>query len=157
VDTARAFLNGQADEPLRRLQARMDAAAERWQYELAATLRDRLARLERLRDEFQELREALDSLTFLYHVEGTEGDDRVYLVRRGTIRAVVPSPRGAAERRRLQRLCDEHFGRPEPKGALVARHQVDEILLIARWFRLKPAELARTRPPARVDALPLSA
>ncbi|MBV9109907.1 MAG: UvrB/UvrC motif-containing protein [Gemmatimonadetes bacterium] len=157
VDTARAFLNGQADEPLRRLQERMDAAAERWQYELAATLRDRLGRLERLRDEFQELREALDSLTFLYHVEGAEGDDRVYLVRRGTIRAVVPSPRGAAERRRLQRLCDEHFGRPEPKSALVARHQVDEILLIARWFRLKPAELAHTRPPARVDALPLSA
>ncbi|HEX8243322.1 MAG TPA: GIY-YIG nuclease family protein [Longimicrobium sp.] len=157
VDTARAFLNGDADEPLRRLGERMQAAAERWQYEVAASLRNRLQRLERLRDEFQELREALDSLTFLYHVPGAEGDDRVYLVRRGTVRAVVPVPKGPAERRRLERMCDEHFGRPEPQGALVARHQVDEILLIARWFRLQPAELERTRPPARVDALPLSA
>jgi excinuclease ABC subunit C len=157
VDTARAFLNGDADEPLQRLAERMQAAADRWQYEVAASLRNRLQRLERLRDEFQELREALDSLTFLYHVPGAEGDDRVYLVRRGTVRAVVPAPRGAAERRRLQRLCDEHFGRPEPGSALVARHQVDEILLIARWFRLKPAELARTTRPARSDALALSA
>ncbi|HEX8904032.1 MAG TPA: GIY-YIG nuclease family protein [Longimicrobiaceae bacterium] len=157
VDTARAFLNGDADEPLRRLNERMQAAAERWQYEVAASLRNRLQRLERLRDEFQELREALDSLTFLYHVAGAEGDDRVYLVRRGTVRAVVPKPRSAAERRRLGRLCEEHFGVPEPKGALVARHQVDEILLVARWFRLNPEEMERTRPPARVEALPLSA
>lgn len=157
VEMARAFLNGTADEPLRRLGERMQAAADRWDFEVAATLRDRLHRLERLRDEFTELREALDGLTFLYHVPGADGDDRVYLVRRGTIRASVPRPRSAAERRRLERLCDEHFGAPEPGGALVQRHQVDEILLVARWFRLYPGEMARTAPPRRVDALPLSA
>jgi excinuclease ABC subunit C len=70
---------------------------------------------------------------------------------------VVPRPTSAAERRRLGRLCDEHFGRPEPRGALVSRHQVDEIMLIARWFRANPAELERTVPPSRVEALPLSA
>ncbi|HET7463807.1 MAG TPA: UvrB/UvrC motif-containing protein [Longimicrobium sp.] len=156
VDTARAFLNGEADEPLRRLEERMQAAAERMQFELAATLRDRLRRLEALRDEFHELRDALDSLTFLYHVPGEDGDDRVYLVRRGTVRAVVPRPRGAAERRRLEQLCDEHFRRPEPTAS-VTRHQVDEILLISRWFRLNPGQLQHTAPPRRVDALALSA
>ena len=158
VAMARAFLDGQADEPLRRLQERMQAAAERMEYELAGSLRNRLHRLENLRDEFAELREALDGLTFLYHVPGAaEGEDRVYLVRRGTVRCVVPRPASAAERRRLERLCDEHFGRPEPGGALVSRHQVDEILLIARWFRANPAEMERTAPPSRVEALPLSA
>ncbi|MFL5386123.1 MAG: UvrB/UvrC motif-containing protein [Longimicrobiaceae bacterium] len=157
VGMARAFLNGQADEPLRRLQERMQAAAERMEYELAGSLRNRMHRLENLRDEFAELREALDGLTFLYHVPGAEGDDRVYLVRRGTVRCVVPRPASAAERRRLERLCEEHFGRPEPSGALVSRHQVDEILLIARWFRLNPGEMERTVPPSRVEALPLSA
>jgi excinuclease ABC subunit C len=157
VEMARAFLNGDADDPLRRLSDRMQAAADRWEFEVAASLRNRLHRLERLRDEFAELREALDGLTFVYHVPGVDDDDRVYLVRRGTVRAVVPKPRSAAERRRLSRLCDEHFGRPEPQGALVARHQVDEILLVARWFRLFPRELERTVPPARVEALPLSA
>src|SRR5262249_55151693 len=127
VDTARAFLHGHADEPLQRLEARMQAAAERMHFQLAATLRDRLRPLEALRDEFAELRGALDSLTFLYHVAGEDGDDRVYLVRRGTVRAVVPRPRGRAERRRLEQLCDEHFRRPEP-SASVTRHQVDEIL-----------------------------
>ena len=157
VEMARAFLNGTADEPLRRLSERMQAAADRWDFEVAATLRNRLHRLERLRDEFTELREALDGLTFLYHVPGAEGDDQVYLVRRGTVRAVVPRPRSAAEKRRLERLCDEHFGVPEPGGALVQRHQVDEILLVARWFRLYPGEMERTAPPRRVGALPLSA
>ncbi|HEU4451566.1 MAG TPA: GIY-YIG nuclease family protein [Longimicrobium sp.] len=157
VELARAFLDGAADEPVRWLQERMEAASERWEFEYAASLRDRLSRLERLRDEFAQLREALDSLTFVYPVPGTDGDDRVYIVRRGTVRAVVPAPKGAAERRRFGRLCDEHFGAPEPRGALVSRHQVDEILLIARWFRARPDEMARTSPPRRVDALALSA
>ncbi|HKP76078.1 MAG TPA: GIY-YIG nuclease family protein [Longimicrobiaceae bacterium] len=158
VEMARGFLNGQGDDPLRRLEERMQAAAERMEYEVARSLRDRLFRLERLRDEFAELREALDGLTFVYHVPGAaEGEDRVYLVRRGTVRCVLPRPESAAERRRLERMCDEHFGRPEPRGALVSRHQVDEIMLIARWFRLNPAELERTVPPSRVEALPLSA
>jgi excinuclease ABC subunit C len=134
----------------------MQAAADRMQFELAATLRDRLRRLEALRDEFAELRDALDSLTFVYRVPGAEGDDRVYLVRRGTVRAVVPEPRGTAERRRLERLCDEHFGRPEPTS-VVTRHQVDEILLVSRWFRLNPDQIRHTARPERVDALPLSA
>jgi len=157
VEMARAFLDGCADEPLRWLSERMAAAAERWEFEYAGRLRDRLLRLENLRDEFAHLREALDTLTFLYHVAGVDGDDRVYLVRRGTVRATIPTPRSAAERRRLERLCEEHFGRPEHDGALVQRHQVDEILLLSRWFRARPEEMAHTVPPARLEALPLSA
>lgn len=157
VEMARAFLDGRADEPLRWLNERMTAAADRWEFEYAGRLRDRLQRLEALRDEFAQLREALDSLTFLYRVAGVDGDDRVYLVRRGTVRAVVPVPRSRTEKRRFDRLCDDHFGRPEHDGTLVQRHQVDEILLLARWFRARPQELANTSPPARVEALPLSA
>lgn len=157
VEMARAFLNGHADEPLRWLSERMTAAADRWEFEYAGLLRDRLHRLEHLRDEFARLREALDSLSFVYRVPGVDGDDRVYIVRRGTVRATVTVPRTTAERRRLTRLCDEHFGRPEHQGALVQRHQVDEILLLARWFRARPDELANTTAPARLEALPLSA
>jgi excinuclease ABC subunit C len=157
VRLARAFLDGDADEPLRWLDERMHAAAARWEFEHAAALRDRIRRLEMLRDEFGRLREALDNLSFLYHVAGTDGDDRVYVIRRGTVRAVVPAPRTAAARRRLQRVAAEHFAPPEHTGALVARHQVDEILLLARWFRSNPAELERTVPFDRAEALPRSA
>lgn len=147
VEMARAFLAGNADEPLRWLEDRMNSAAERWQFEHAASLRNRMTRLEMLRDEFARLREALDRLSFLYRVAGTEGDDRVYLVRRGTVRLESPAPRTAAERRRLRKLVSEVFEPPEPIGALVARHQVEEILLIAQWFRMRPEELERTTPP----------
>jgi excinuclease ABC subunit C len=157
VALARAFLDGEADEPMRWLRERMDAAAEQWAFEYAALLRERMRRLEHLREEFARLREALDTLTFVYRVPGVDGDDRLYLVRRGTVRATLPPPRTAAERRRLARLAEEHFGRPEHAGALVQRHQVDEILLLARWFRGRPEEMERTSPPERVEALPPAA
>ncbi|HEX2190292.1 MAG TPA: GIY-YIG nuclease family protein [Longimicrobiaceae bacterium] len=157
IELARAFLNGDADEPLRWLNERMAAASERWEFEYAASVRDRMRRLEALRDEFGRLREALENLSFLYPVAGVEGEDRVYVVRRGTVRAAVRAPRTAAERRALGRLAAEHFGRPEPGGALVAKHQVDEILLVARWFRANPLELERTIPAGREGVLPLIA
>lgn len=147
VKLAKAFLSGDADEPLHWLGQRMQRAAERMEYEYAASIRDRASRLEMLRDEFGRLREALDSLTFLYTVPGTEGDDLVYLIRRGTIRSVLQAPRTQAERRRLARVAKEHFSAPEAEGAVVARHQVEEILLLEHWFRTHPEEHERTRPP----------
>jgi excinuclease ABC subunit C len=152
VSLARAFLDGDADEPVRWLEARMHDASERWNFEFAARLRDRLRRLEMLRAEFGRLREALDCLSFVYTVPGHEGRATVYLIRRGRVRASMPSPRGVRQRRRLAELISEHYTRPEPDTALVARHEVDEILLIARWFRLRPDELARTAEPAEVAA-----
>jgi excinuclease ABC subunit C len=157
VALARAFLDGDADEPLRWLAARMAEASERWNFEYAGQLRDRMQRLETLRDEFSRLREALDQLSFVYTVRGYEGDALLYLIRRGTVRATLPEPRTAAQRRRLSALVHQHFGQPEPGGALVARHQVDEILLLARWFRQHPEELERTTAPETVDALRRSA
>lgn len=157
VALARAFLDGDADEPLRWLNERMIQAAERWDFEYAARLRDRAGRLETLRDEFSRLREALDSLSFLYMVPGYDAEDRIYLVRRGTVRATLRAPRSAADRRSLACLVEQHFGVPEPGGTLVPKHQVDEILLLARWFRCNPEERRRTHPPERSGALALSA
>jgi excinuclease ABC subunit C len=158
VELARAFLDGNADEPLEALNLRMLDAAERWDFEYAARIRDRMARLEALRAEFSRLREALDALSFVYTVPGVDGaESRAYVIRRGTVRACVPAPRTAAQRRRLDGLVAEHFGVPEPETTVVARHQVDEILLLARWFRMNPAELERTAPPTRPVSLPHSA
>jgi excinuclease ABC subunit C len=157
VEMARAFLAGNADEPIRWISERMSAAAERMEFEHAAMLRDRAARLEMLRDEFSRLREALEGLSFIYTVPGCEGDDRIYLVRRGTVRRALPAPRTAAERRRLNQAVSEVFDAPEPTDALVAKHQVDEILLVAQWFRTRPDELARTAAPSSSRRLTRSA
>jgi excinuclease ABC subunit C len=157
VQMARSFLSGDADEPLRWLQERMESAAQRWEFEFAARLRDRVRRLEMLRDDFSRLRDALDGLSFHYTVPGVEGDDRVYLVRRGTVRAEMAVPRNVRERRALRRLSERIFGEPEPTAALVTRHQVDEILLLDHWFRFRPQERERTRAPELPAALVRSA
>lgn len=158
VSLGRRFLGGECDEPLRRLERRMDEAAERWQYELAASLRDRLSRLEVLRDELTRLRTALETLSFVYRVAGAEGDDRVYLIRRGTVRDVLPAPVTSADERRLQQRAREVFSAPEPHTPLITRDRAEEMLLLAAWFRAHPEErgascrLAATsgqRPAAR--------
>jgi excinuclease ABC subunit C len=157
IELARAFLDGNADEPLRWLSERMIRAAERWDFEYAASIRDRLQRLEALREEFARLRDALETLTFLYNVPGAEGDDRVYLIRRGTVRASLPAPKTAAARSELLRASEEHFRAPEAASALVSKHQVDEILLLSHWFRVHPEEMERTLPPDRAETLARSA
>lgn len=147
VELARQFLDGEGDEPLRRVQGRMDAAVARWDFEHAATLRERLARLELLRYEFARLKEALESLTFRYILPGVDGDDRLYLVRRGTVRAELPAPKTRTERRRADRVAREVFAAPEASGTMVSTRKVEEILLLSHWFRTRPQEFERTLPP----------
>ncbi|HEY8470576.1 MAG TPA: hypothetical protein VIL18_13080 [Longimicrobiales bacterium] len=152
VTMARRFLQGDADRPLAILRERMRAAAERLQFEYAAELRDRAERLQQVRDELVALRGAVDSLTFAYPVPGYGGEDRVYLIRRGSVRADLPAPRTPAECEALAARAAEIYSAPEPRGLSVAAGQVPEILLIARWFRLRPEERARTVPVEEVLA-----
>ncbi len=156
VELAKRFLNGDAEEPIRWLTVRMNSAAQRWEFEHAASLRNRIERLEMLRTEFARLRQALDHLSFLYTVPGHDGDDRVYVIRRGSVRAVVPRPKSRGDRSRMRKLVDEHFRAHEEGGAL-STERVDEILLISQWFRQNPAELANTTAPYGVPSVRLSA
>jgi excinuclease ABC subunit C len=146
VAQARAFLEGGDDGPLVRLEESMRDASARLEYERAASLRDRLQRLEALREQFGRLRFAVETLSFTYHVPGVEGDDRVYLIRRGVVRKEVPAPRtpddevslGALARRTLKTV-------PAKPAAALPLHEVDELLVVTSWFRTHPAELERTK------------
>jgi excinuclease ABC subunit C len=147
AEQARRFLEGDVDLPLRMLGERMRTAAERMQFEYAAQLRDRAVRLADARSELLALRGTIEALSFLYQVPGWGGDDRVYLVRRGSIRAERPAPRTPQERAALLREAKRLFARPEYRAASVHAGQVAEILLVARWFRLRSEELDRTWQP----------
>jgi excinuclease ABC subunit C len=146
VEVARAFLRGESEEPLLMLAGEMRESAERWQFERAAALRDRVAYLEMLREELRRLRAALESLSFLYPVPGEGGDDRVYAVRRGTVRQVYRAPATPGEWRSLAAAAAEHYRHPEPELEVVCKRKVDEMLLLAHWFRTRPEELERTVP-----------
>ncbi|MFL5574766.1 MAG: UvrB/UvrC motif-containing protein [Gemmatimonadaceae bacterium] len=147
---ARAFLDGSDDAPLAGLRARMEEASERLEYERAAAYRDKLHRLEVVRDQFARLRYAVETLSFVYTVPGAAGEDRVYLVRRGRVRMERDAPRSARDRARLAEAVKQVFTPPERDSSAVPTHEIDELLLLSSWFRRFPDELANTRPPSEL-------
>src|SRR5687768_1014581 len=145
VAMARAFLDGADDGPIERLRGDMQGASDRMEFERAASLRDKLHRLEELREQFGRLRFAVETLSFLYTVRGHEGDDRLYLIRRGRVRAEVPAPKTAKDRRSIDELVQSVYSPSEKKSSSVPTHEIDELLLLSSWFRRNPGELDNTR------------
>ena len=141
---ARAFLDGADNGPIEQLRRDMEAASDRLEYERAAVLRDKLKRLEALRGQFARLRFAVETLSFAYTVPGEGGDDRVYLIRRGRVRAETALPKTPGEATKLLRLIEQVFTPVERDTGQIPTHEIDELLLLSSWFRRFPAELERT-------------
>jgi excinuclease ABC subunit C len=144
---ARGFLEGRDDAPVALLRSRMETASDALDFERAAFWRDKIQRLETLREQFARLRFALESLSFTYVVPGVKGDDRAYVIRRGVVRAEGPAPRSPAEQAALEAKALETPGaRSRNRAQTVPGHEVDEVLLVAGWFRKYAKELERTVP-----------
>lgn len=147
VRLAREFIAGRHDAPIAVLREAMEASSERLEFERAAALRDKVARLESLQEQFARLRFAVETLSFTYTVPGENGDDRAYVIRRGCVQYEGPAPRTASDRAVLEaRVVDTFTTRMRESGAVPA-HEIDELLLVASWFRQHPAELERTVGP----------
>ena len=144
VAIVRDFLAGRTDAPLVMLRERMEAAAEAWEFERAGSLKAKLEQLTWLHGRLRKFRADVDRLTFLYRAEGHGGEARVYLVRRGTVRAEVPAPANADDERALEALARRVFDGPDPKGRDIPTHDLDELYLVAAWFRKHVDELGRT-------------
>lgn len=150
---ARGFLEGTDDGPIERLRAEMESASERLEFERAAVLRDKFRRLEALRGQFGRLRFAVETLSFAYSVPGHGGDDRVYLIRRGRVRAEIAMPQTPADAANLMSLIDEVYTPIERDTGQIPTHEIDELLLLSSWFRRFPAELERTSAARGVSPL----
>jgi excinuclease ABC subunit C len=115
----------------------MSAASAALSYERAGWLRDRLTALQELDGQLARVREAITKPSFVYAMPGRDGDDRLYLVRHG--RVVAEARCADAESViALQQL--EQQGLQPPTGAVV--DQLDELLMIASWFRTRPHDVA---------------
>lgn len=148
---ARAFLEGTSDGPVRSLVGAMERASIDLAFERAAVLRDRLERVRWLHERVQHFRANVDRLTFRYHAVGPDGNEWVYLIRRGTVRAELPAPDCDEANRSLDTLAARIFDGPDPSGSDIPTHDLDEFYLVASWFRRREGERARVRPPATVQ------
>ena len=146
---AQAFLEGANDVPVAALRRAMNEASGQLAFERAAALRDKIERLESLRTQFARLRFAVESLSFVYTPAAIEGDDVSYIIRRGRVRAVMPAPRNAAQRRALDQQVTEIFAPMEQPVGTVPSHEIDELLLVSSWFTRFPGEFERTSAFAR--------
>lgn len=149
LDRARAFLETTDTSPQDSLEATMRAAASRQDFEYAATLRDRAQRLRDFQEHLVAFRGQVESLSFLYRVPGWEGNDRLYFIRKGRIRAELPWRKGARNRRAARNMVRRVFTGPDLAPSALEPDEAAEVLLIARWFRMHPAERARTIRPRR--------
>lgn len=146
AELARRFLEGDTERPLAILHDRMQQAAKRLEFEYAGSLRDRAQRLEAVRNDLVTLRGSILGSTFLYPVQGHEEEDRVYLLRRGLIIGEFPAPANQAGWTELSEKARNLLDYSGPDTLHVQPHEAPEILLIARWFRLRPDERERTLP-----------
>jgi len=147
VATARSFLEGRARGPLRDVDEEMRRAAARTDFEYAGLLRDRAARLRHFRDRLMAFRGRVEDLSFVYPVPGHAGDDRVYLIRKGCIRRELPWPTNRRARSRVARIVEDVFSKADADPSALTPEEAAEILLVARWFRLRPRERRRVVPP----------
>lgn len=147
LSLARAFLDGTSDRPLEALSARMQAHSDALEFERAAQARDKLQRLELLRIQLEKLRFAVETLTFAYPVTGHGNETRVYLVKRGTVRADLKLPVTRREQLEFAEWSRRIFHTPERPTRQVPTHEIDELLLLSSWFQRNPEEFARTLAP----------
>ena len=148
IETAMAFLEGRTIQPIDRVVASMQAAAARAEFEAATKWRERFEHLEWLFGAISRARTAVDLLTFVYRDPGAFGDERVYLIRRGVVKASFPWPDTPIEHEAFRAVVREELAQPEAPPGPLPLEAIDEILLVMAWFRAHPEALRRTTPLA---------
>jgi excinuclease ABC subunit C len=146
LETAIAFLEGRTIQPIDRVVTAMQEASTADQFELAVRWREKFEHLEWLLAATSRARTAVDLLTFIYRDPGTYGDDRVYLIRQGVVRAAFPDPTTPIEGEAFRAVVAAELAKPEPAPGPLPLDSVDEILLLMSWFRAHPDALRHTTP-----------
>lgn len=141
---ARAFLEGASDVPVAALRGAMEQASDQLEFERAAAIRDKIERLESLRAQFARLRFAVESLSFVYTPAAVHGEPLSYVIRRGRVRAALPTPKSSDDRRAFDAKVAGIFAPVERNEGTVPHHEIDELLLVTSWFTRFPKELERT-------------
>jgi excinuclease ABC subunit C len=145
---ALAFLAGSKLTLLARLEQDMTAAAAAMKFEQAASLRDKLDALRSLNFHLERLRNAQRQLSFVYGVKGFDGNHLWYVIDRSQVASTLPFPTNANGRQSALKHLDMVFQRNETKLSPLPVDAVDQVLLVATWFRKHPEERSRSLTPS---------
>lgn len=150
LKVARAFLEARSRTPLDQLSQQQAIAADRLDFEYAARLRDRMARLERLQAHLAGFRGQAWQMNLVYPVVGFQKDHRIYLIRRGRLHSEMPRPATARGYRRAAKVVEQVF-RPAlaDRDSKMGSTATAETLLTIGWFRQRPEERKKASSPAR--------
>jgi excinuclease ABC subunit C len=146
VETAIAFLEGRTIQPIDRVVSAMQEASTNAEFEVAVRWREKFDQLEWLLAATSRARSAIDLLSFVYRDPGDFGDDRVYVLRRGVVRATFSYPSTPIEHEAFRGVVAEEMRQPPPPAGPLPLDSIDEVLLMMAWFRAHPDALKRTTP-----------
>lgn len=140
VRAAKAFLDGNDQQPLVEISQQMLDASQLLQFERATALRDKLRDLQWIYDRLMWLRTARDENTFVYPVQHGDGRPVWYLIHRGRVAGTCFAPRTRAEKKKVDQLLVKVF--ITDALPFVPAQQVDHILLVSAWLRKHPEQKA---------------
>jgi excinuclease ABC subunit C len=144
VEAAADFCEGRALAPVPRVVDEMTAKAAAAEFEQATRWRERFEALEWLLAATTRARAALELLTFVYRDPGTQGDDRIYLIRSGEVRACYPDPVTPLEREMFAGVIKDECATTLPPLERVDAERLHQRLLVMSWFRTHPDAWRRT-------------
>jgi excinuclease ABC subunit C len=153
VRAAQRFLSGKDHSPLQALEQQMTAAAAALAFERAAAVRDKLDSLRWLSERLGDLRRARDRQSFVYPVQGYDGEDTWYLVRAGRVLAALRAPKDAAELRLCKGVIRKTYQERMVSAETATVDEIDSVLLVAAWFRRHPQEQDRVLLPDEALAM----
>jgi excinuclease ABC subunit C len=139
VRNALAFLDGRDPSPLAVLERRMIEASAALAFERAAALRDKLDALQWLNTYLQRVRDAARQ-SFVYAVPGHDSPVLWYLIHEGRVQ-------GLTAVNDAQTALTAVYAKRRERAAPPTVDEIDEVLLVAGWFRRHAAERERTFSP----------
>ena len=155
VKQVRQFLEGRDRELLDDLRARMEAAAEREEFEDAARLRDRLFKIERMLEK-QRITQtsAADQDVIGLARQGSAVDLQILFVRGGLLIGrkdfFWPQSADAADEELVRSAIEQFYNKDgQPPRELLIPTELEDAVLIQQWLSEKRGESVRVCMPER--------
>lgn len=155
VKQVRHFLEGRDHELLDELRAKMDAAAEREEFEEAARLRDRLFKIERMLEK-QRITQtsATDQDALGLARRGAAVDLQILFVRGGLLIGrkdfFWPQSADASDNELIRAAIEQFYNKDgQPPREVLVSTDLDDVTLIEQWLSDKRGEPVRVMAPER--------